>query len=203
MIARAARLAPRRPGELHRAAGTFLASAARVVRETVDVLTHGTPPAAALPHARATGQLADASWALYQSERHPPSSLDGRPSLVAGHHAVRGAEGLLRESPTGRLLPCARPSSAWQKTSPDATTGSPTACCATTATALIRPVPAPSHRDWPTDLGRDLYHLADLHVWLDGLRDDLGRISGPGGRRTSRPPTSASGPAASPTARPS
>ena len=22
----------------------------------------------------------------------------------------------------------------------------------------------------------DLYHLADLHVWLDGLRDDLGRI---------------------------
>jgi hypothetical protein len=36
--------------------------------------------------------------------------------------------------------------------------------------------PAPPRGDWPTDLGADLYHLADLHVWLDGLRDDLGRI---------------------------
>jgi hypothetical protein len=27
--------------------------------------------------------------------------------------------------------------------------------------------------DWPTDLGTDLYHLADLRVWLTSLGDDL------------------------------
>ena len=37
-------------------------------------------------------------------------------------------------------------------------------------------LPLPSDVDWPTDLGQDLYHVADLRVWLDGLRDDLGRI---------------------------
>ena len=31
--------------------------------------------------------------------------------------------------------------------------------------------------DWPTDLGQHLYVLADMRVWLDGLRDDLGRIA--------------------------
>jgi hypothetical protein len=31
--------------------------------------------------------------------------------------------------------------------------------------------------EWPTNLGRDLYRLADLRVWLDGLHDDLGRIA--------------------------
>ena len=41
---------------------------------------------------------------------------------------------------------------------------------------LAAGLPAPPRGDWPTDLGADLYHLADLHVWLDGLRDDLGRI---------------------------
>jgi len=165
-------------GELHRAAGTFLTSAAAVVRETVNVLTHGTPPAAALPHARATGQLADASWALYQSERHPPSSLDWQAVFVAGHHAVRGAEGLLRESPTGRLLPCAQPLFGVAEDVAGRYDQVADGLLRHDRDALIHPSPPRSHRDWPTDLGRDLYHLADLHVWLDGLRDDLGRIAG-------------------------
>jgi hypothetical protein len=37
--------------------------------------------------------------------------------------------------------------------------------------------PPPAEADWPTDLGRDLYDIADLRVWLDGLRDDLGRVA--------------------------
>jgi hypothetical protein len=32
--------------------------------------------------------------------------------------------------------------------------------------------------EWPTDLGQDLYILADLRAWLDGLRDDIARIRG-------------------------
>jgi len=49
-----------------------------------------------MPAARLSGQLADASYALYQSERHPPASLDWQATLLAGHHAVRGAEALVR-----------------------------------------------------------------------------------------------------------
>jgi len=41
---------------------------------------------------------------------------------------------------------------------------------------LTAPLPDAPPADWPTDLGQDLYHLADLRVWLDDLRDDLGRI---------------------------
>jgi hypothetical protein len=40
--------------------------------------------------------------------------------------------------------------------------------------------PAPTDPGgWPTDLGLDLYHLADLRVWLGGLVDDLARVAGP------------------------
>jgi uncharacterized membrane protein YccC len=164
-------------GELHRAAGTYLATAARVVRETVDVLTRGTPPGAALTQARDAGELASASWSLYQTEHHPQPAVDWQATLLAGHHAVRGAEGLRRECPTGRLLPCV-----------DALTVAADDVAARydrVADALVRrdravltaPPPAPPAGDWPTHLGADLYHLADLHVWLDGLRDDLTRVA--------------------------
>jgi uncharacterized membrane protein YccC len=187
-------------GELHRAAGRFLAAAGRVVRETVDVLTRGGRPGEALAQARDAGELTQASWALYQTERHPPASVDWQATLLAGHHAVRGAEWLLRQgssAPTcgptcpardvtapycsgkclsGRLLPCVQPLSA---------EGDDVAArYERVADALLRrdhavlgaAPPEPPPGDWPTNLGTDLYHLADLHVWLDGLRDDLGRI---------------------------
>jgi len=31
---------------------------------------------------------------------------------------------------------------------------------------------------WPTDLGQDLYIIADLRTWLDGLREDVAAIAG-------------------------
>jgi hypothetical protein len=31
---------------------------------------------------------------------------------------------------------------------------------------------------WPTDLGQDLYVIADLRTWLDGLREDIAAITG-------------------------
>ena len=45
--------------------------------------------------------------------------------------------------------------------------------------ALTAPPPPEPRVEWPTDLGPALYHLADLRVWLDGLREDLGRLTGP------------------------
>jgi uncharacterized membrane protein YccC len=165
-------------GELHRATANFLAMAARVVRETVAVVADGARPAGALPQARAAGQLAEASYALYQSERHPPANIDWQATLVAGHHAVRGAEALIRSCPTGGLLPC----------------GASLAASAADVAARYERVaeglrrrdraavtarPAdPPPAEWPTNLGQNLYHLADLRVWLDGLREDLGRIAG-------------------------
>jgi uncharacterized membrane protein YccC len=163
-------------GELHRAAGTFLAAAAGVVRSTVAVLARDSAQSDALPRAREAGMLAEASYALYQTESHPPASIDWQATLVAGHHAVRGAEALLRGCPTGCLLPCLGPLT---------TAADDVARCyeqvaaglmerdgRATAALPDRPV-----LDWPTDLGQHLYVLADMRVWLDGLRDDLGRIA--------------------------
>ena len=187
-------------GELHRAAGRYLAAAGRVVQGTVDDLTRGGRSDEALAQARDAGELTQASWALYQTERHPPASVDWQATLLAGHHAVRGAEWLLRQGGsaptcgptcpsrdetapdcsgrclTGRLLPCVQPLSA--------EADDVAARYERVADALLRrdhavrgvAPPAAPRGDWPTNLGTDLYHLADLHVWLDGLRDDLGRI---------------------------
>jgi uncharacterized membrane protein YccC len=164
-------------GELHRATGTFLAAAADVVRETVGVLARDTAQGGALPRAREAGMLAEASYALYQTERHPSGAIDWQATLVAGHHAVRGAEALLRGCPTGCLLPCLEPLSAAAE--------DVARCYARVATSLLErdgrataPLPERPVLDWPTDLGKELYALADLRVWLDGLRDDLGRIAG-------------------------
>lgn len=162
-------------GELHRATGTFLGAGAEVVRETVAVLARDAAQGGALPRAREAGMLAEASYALYQTERHPSSRIDWQATLIAGHHAVRGAEALLRGCPTGCLLPCLGPLTA----AADHVAG----CYEQVASGLLRrdgraatELPERPAVDWPTDLGQHLYQLADLRVWLDGLRDDLGRI---------------------------
>jgi hypothetical protein len=165
-------------GELHRATGTFVADAARVVRETVNVLAHGAQPGGALPKARSDGQLAEASYALYQSERPQPSILDWQATLVAGHHAVRGAEALLRIWPTGGLLPSVAPLTASATDVAIRYEHVAVGLLTRDREALAEPAPPPPAVSWPTDLGQDLYHLADLRVWLDSLRDDLGRIRG-------------------------
>ncbi|GAA2589968.1 FUSC family protein [Winogradskya consettensis] len=163
-------------GELHRATANFLAASSAVVHETVATLSSMTPPGPALPLAREQERLAEASYALYQSERHAPATLDWQATLIAGKHAVRGAEALLRDCPTGRLLPCAALLTL--------ATADVAGRFEATAEAIrshrlpqVQDDPAPD-LGWPTDLGRDLYHLADLRVWLDGLRDDLTRVTG-------------------------
>ncbi|MCO8271184.1 FUSC family protein [Actinoplanes sp. TRM 88003] len=163
-------------GELHRATGTFLAAAAQVVRETVAVMADGTPPGNALPRARLAGQLAEASFALYQSERHPAATLDWQATLIAGHHAVRGAEVLVRSCPAGGLLPCVNQLTALAD---EVATGYDRS-----AERLLRnetpdhPPDRPPPPQWPDDLGQDLYVVADLRAWLDGLREDLTNIRG-------------------------
>ena len=164
-------------GELHRATGTFVAAAAGVIRETVAVMADGRSPGDALPTARLAGQLAEASFALYQSEPHAAARVDWQATLIAGHHAVRGSEALVRSCPAGGLLPCVVPLTT--------AAGEVAGRYDRAADRLLRhdlsgagtePPPAPA--TWPTDLGQDLYIVADLRVWLDGLREDIDRITG-------------------------
>ena len=165
-------------GELHRAAGT---------------LPRGRRPGGAgdrrRPHPRRPSRRVrcrrratpasspQASWALYQTERHPPAvrRLAGHPARRAPRRPRRGvvAAGVPDRAAS---LPCVEPLSA--------EADDVAARYERVADALLRrdhavlgaAPPEPPRGDWPTDLGTDLYHLADLHVWLDGLRDDLGRI---------------------------
>ncbi|WP_250002682.1 FUSC family protein [Actinoplanes sp. M2I2] len=163
-------------GELNRATGTFLAAAAEVVRETIAVMAKGADPGAALPEARRAGQLAEASFALYQNERHPAATLDWQATLVAGHHAVRGAEALVRSCPAGGLLPCV--------TQLTALAADVAGWYDRSAEQLLRneTPPRPGEQKgpmaWPDDLGQDLYIVADLRAWLDGLREDLTNMTG-------------------------
>jgi hypothetical protein len=166
-------------GELHRAAGTFVGAGAAVIRETVAVMADGHAPGMALPRARRAGQLAEASFALYQSERHPVAGLDWQATLIAGHHAVRGAEALIRSCPAGGLLACAGPLNAVAAEVAGRYDEAARAVLDRDRAfggRAVRPAPAPVA--WPTDLGQDLYIIADLRVWLDGLRADIGRIAG-------------------------
>lgn len=163
-------------GELHRATSTFLTAAAGVIRETVAVMARGQQPGAAMPTARLAGQLGDASFALYQSERHPTAVIDWQATLIAGHHAVRGAEALIRSCPAGGLLPCVEPLTTL------ATDVAGRYDRAATVLAehgrMPTTAPPPVALEWPTDLGQDLYIIADLRAWLDGLREDVAAISG-------------------------
>ena len=58
------------------------------------------------------------------------------------------------------------------------------------------PEPPPEPVQWPTDLGPDLYVIADLRAWLDGLRDDIARIAGRPEPGTSSAPTCPGSPTA-------
>jgi hypothetical protein len=163
-------------GELHRATSTFLTAAAGVIRETVAVMARGQQPGAAMPAARLAGQLGDASFALYQNEPHATASIDWQATLIAGHHAVRGAEALIRSCPAGGLLPCVEPLTAL---SADVAGRYETAAGVLAVHGRMpATAPPPVVLEWPTDLGQDLYIIADLRVWLDGLREDIAAISG-------------------------
>lgn len=169
-------------GELHRATGVFLGAAAGVVRQTVATLASNASAAAdptgdALPRARTAGHLAEASYALYQTERHPPAVVDWQATLLAGHHAVRGAEALLRTCPTGGLVPCVASLAALADDVVGRFERVAEGLLRHDRTAVTTKLSAPPTIEWPTNLGQALYHLADLRVWLYGLREDLDRIT--------------------------
>jgi hypothetical protein len=164
-------------GELHRATARYLAAGAGTIRETVGVLTAASERGSALPDARRAGQLAEASYALYLTERHGTARVDWQATVGAGHHAVRGAEVLLRSCPSGCLVSCAEVLVATATAVAD---GYDAFATALPVPGGPLPVPGPlAPQPWPENLGTDLYHLVDIQTWLSGLNDDLIRICVP------------------------
>jgi uncharacterized membrane protein YccC len=174
-------------GEMHRATARFFGDCSDVVRDTVASLTRGAPVTNAVPRTQSHLALAEASYSLWQSERRGPtaSTVDWQAAMVAGHHATRGAGTLLRSCPPGRLIDCVRPL---------ATLSGRVAHAYTLASTQLldrdpvsTPAPPDAEPDWPTDLGPELYNLADLRIWLDGLTDDLRAFAHPTGAPVNHP----------------
>jgi hypothetical protein len=135
--------------------------------------------------------LAQASYALYQSEQHPEATVDWQAALAAGQHAVRGAEALLRSCPEGGQLPCDELLTRAADDVAGRFDRTALGLLRHDAATLRAATPPPPRLDWPDNLGQDLYHLADLRAWLDGLRDDVSRITGTGHRPGEGEPGSA------------
>ncbi|WP_199523410.1 FUSC family protein, partial [Kitasatospora sp. MBT66] len=93
--------------DLRRRAAALLEDSADALRETVAVLTGTGRPGGALRRARTSALLTEAMYAQYRCERHDPAG-DGpswQAAVLAGQHAVRGAEPLLARIPPGTAAP--------------------------------------------------------------------------------------------------
>ncbi|KJY27151.1 hypothetical protein VR45_35455, partial [Streptomyces sp. NRRL S-495] len=89
--------------DLRRRTAGLLEDSADALRETVAVLTGTGRPGGALRRARHSSLLTEAMYAQYRCERHDPAG-DGpnwQAAVLAGQHAVRGAEPLLARIPPG------------------------------------------------------------------------------------------------------
>jgi uncharacterized membrane protein YccC len=163
-------------GELRRSAARFLAAGGQAVRETALVLTGSRPPpsladssAGAMPRVRAAMALADASYGMYQTERHATreSTVDWQAVMATGHHIVRGSE-LLRDTYLpGSLAP-------WRTLVNESPAAVGDAC------GIIahnvdegsdpRATPAPVAPAPDTT-------VVDVQAWLSGIADDLTRLT--------------------------
>ncbi|MFD0745588.1 hypothetical protein ACFQ1L_30020 [Phytohabitans flavus] len=99
--------------------------------------------------------------------------MDWPGALDAGHHAVGGADSLLRSSPPAEPLSCHRQLTGYA----DAVAGGYERLAAALRDPKPRCEPPPADPGgWPTDLGLDMYRLSDLRVWLDRLAEDLAQV---------------------------
>ncbi|CAN3985498.1 FUSC family protein [Kitasatospora purpeofusca] len=180
--------------DLRRRTAGLLEDSADAVRETVAVLTGTGRPGGALRRARNSTLLTEAMYAQYRCERHDPAG-DGpnwQAAVLAGQHAVRGAEPLLARIPPGTAAPhrggarallghadqvaaaFRRQAAALRAREP---AGAAHPAVARARAALVAeldgPPPAPG-----TD-GRVPLHAVDVAVWLAGLLDDLQQIHEP------------------------
>jgi uncharacterized membrane protein YccC len=164
-------------GELRRATARLLAAGGDLVRQTAGLLAQprgAAPPVLAVEdpgtadRAQDAMTLADASYGMYQAERHEPkeSTVDWDAVFVAGQQIVRGSELLRAGNPAGQLAP-------WRdlvEASADRVAGE----CGHLADVLNR-------RQDPRAMPLELFDTADgrlfeVRDWLAGIHDDLTRV---------------------------
>ncbi len=146
------------------------------MQETAQLLTVSaplppptSPSLGAIPRLNEANALADASYSMYQTERHdaPESRVDWQAALAAGDHIARGSEVLRDRHEPGSLAP-------WRPLVSDSATKVGDAC-GDLAHALYE------GRD--PSVGRVAvasapdYRVADMQTWLAGVADDLTRLS--------------------------
>lgn len=83
--------------------------------------------------------------------------------------------------PAGGLLVCAGPLTA---SADDVADRFDRTAAGLGRAVTLPPAPPPGPWQWPTGLGQDLCVIADVCVWLDGLREDVDRIGGDRAPRT-------------------
>ncbi|MFD4910683.1 FUSC family protein [Kitasatospora purpeofusca] len=181
--------------DLRRRTAGLLEDSADAVRETVAVLTGTGRPGGALRRARTSTLLTEAMYAQYRCERHDPAG-DGpnwQAAVLAGQHAVRGAEPLLARIPPGTAAPhrggarallghadevaaaFRRQAAALRAREP---AGAAHPAVARARAALVAELDGPP--PVPGTDGQVPLHAVDVAVWLAGLLDDLQQIHEPG-----------------------
>ncbi len=165
-------------GELRRSAARFLDSSGQVVRQTAEILTGSRPPpspgdpsAGAIAPANQAKALANASYSMYQTERHTAadSTVDWQAVMATGYHVMRGSELLLDTYRPGAFTP-------WRPLV-DGSAADVGEACGTLAEAIEQgrvpllprvAVPQPPNNQ-----------IADVQAWLAGIADDLTRLGAP------------------------
>ncbi|GIH03925.1 hypothetical protein Rhe02_19920 [Rhizocola hellebori] len=164
-------------GELRRSAAGFLDASAQLVRLTAEALTgppqsqDGDPSVAALARANQAKALANASYGMYQTERHAAaeSTMDWQAVLAVGYHVVRGCEWLRDTYAPGAL-------SSWRPLVTASASNVHDACDAAAHAVgegravrfpRVQVPPPPDHQ------------VADMQIWLAGVADDLTRLDTP------------------------
>jgi hypothetical protein len=115
--------------------------------------------------------LADASFGMYQAERHSPdeSVVDWQAVIVAGYNILRGSELLRDTCKPGGLAP-------WR----DVVVGSAARvaeACDRLASAISK---GQDPRAGPADVSASPDSRAvDVQAWLAGIADDLARVACP------------------------
>ncbi|SDS79058.1 Fusaric acid resistance protein-like [Streptomyces sp. TLI_053] len=180
--------------DLRRRTAGLLEESADAVRETVAVLTGTGRPGGALRRARRSTLLTEAMYAQYRCERHDPAA-DGpnwQAAVLAGQHAVRGAEPLLARIPPGTAVPHRGGARALLRHADDVVAAFRRQAAALRArepAGAAQPAVARARAALVAELdgtpgpgadGRVSLHAVDVAVWLAGLLDDLQQIHEPG-----------------------
>ncbi|MEU0185888.1 FUSC family protein [Streptomyces sp. NPDC006207] len=187
-------------GELRRACARVLDEGTRAVTDVTGTITEGVRVTDALPRARLAQRIAEASYAEYATERHPPrragasSDTDFQVIMLVGNRVITMGQVLLDNCPPGALSAWPRSathlrdaahrlrlstlpfSHALRSGEEQAAPADGTTDDAPADTTVIHDVCLASPGRAPDPL---LYYAVDAAIWLASLRRAIGAARSP------------------------